>query len=95
MTRALLLALGLTFGLALPASAACYADYKAKRENPYQLQYGVIELAERDCSPGAAAAAIAARIAADGWQLLAVVSIFDEAGLAARRDSAGGFFLRY
>ena len=31
--------------LAQPAHAAgCYADYKAKQDNPLQLHYGVIEL---------------------------------------------------
>ena len=40
-----------TYGLAalvalagLPAAADCYADYKAKRDDPLQLHYGVIAL---------------------------------------------------
>jgi uncharacterized membrane protein len=93
-TLRLLLALALAL-TALPASAACYADYKAKRDAPLQLHYGVAEVPQGDCSPGAAAAALAPRLARDGWQLLTVVSVFDESGLDARRDSAGAYFLRY
>ena len=81
--------------LASPASAACYADYKAKREQPLQLHYGVAQVPDGACDPNAAAAEIQNRIAGDGWQLLTVVSVFDEAGLEARRESAGQFFLRY
>lgn len=83
---------------ALPAGAACYADYKAKRDDPLRLHYGVIALPDPACaSREAAAAAIAPRIAADGWTLLSVVSLFDEAGLndEKRRTSAGDYFLRY
>ncbi|MCC6304068.1 MAG: hypothetical protein IT545_02605, partial [Rhodobacteraceae bacterium] len=42
----LALALALGFGLAAAggAAAACYADYKAKREPPLQLHYGVMEI---------------------------------------------------
>lgn len=93
--RALLLASPLAVALAVPAGAACFADYKAKREAPLQLHYGVIELADRDCSREAAAAEIARRISGDGWQLLSVMSVFAEDGLAGRRDSAGAYFLRY
>lgn len=80
---------------AAPASAACFADYKAKRDAPFQLHYGVIEISAGACNPQAAAAEIAPRIGRDGWQLLAVVSVFDASGLDARRDAAGAFFLRY
>ena len=93
------------FGLAaltalagLPAAAECYADYKAKRDDPLKLHYGVIALPDTVCTkPKAAEAEIAERIAVDGWTLLSIVSIFDEAGLAdtERRANAGAFFLRY
>lgn len=93
------LALGALLALtALPAAAECYADYKAKRDNPLKLQYGVISLPDRACgSTEDAAEEIAARIAVDGWTLLDVVSIFDAAGLAdeKRKESAGDYFLRY
>ena len=96
--RALTLALtlALTFATALSASAACYADYKAKQDNPLRLQYGVIALDQADCKrPRRVQAAIAARIAQDGWTLLNVLSIFGPEGLAERKDSAGAYFLRY
>lgn len=77
------------------AGAACYADYKAKQDNPLQLHYGVVKLPDAACAPGPAADVIASRIARDGWQLLAVLSVFDDSGLAQRKDSAGQYFLRY
>jgi hypothetical protein len=76
------------------ASAACYADYKAKQDDPLRLQYGVAEITG-DCAPGPAAAELAPRLAADGWELLEVIGTFDETGLDERRESAGQFFLRY
>jgi hypothetical protein len=88
------LTLALTLA-ATTAEAACYADYKARRDQPYALAYGVIELPEAACNPGAAAAETARRIAVDGWQLLGIVSIFGPEGLEARRADAGAHFLRY
>ena len=78
------------------ASAACYGDYKAKRDNPLQLHYGVIELPQQACgSTEAARDVIASRIAVDDWTLLNVLGIFGQDGLAERRESAGRYFLRY
>ena len=74
--------------------AACYADYKAKRDNPLRLHYGVVEV-RGDCTAGNAADQLRSALARDGWQLLNVVSVFDDAGLDQRRDSAGEYFLRY
>jgi len=82
--------------IAGPAAASCYADYKAKQENPLKLHYGVIELPDRACgSRGDAAREIDKRIRKGGWQLLNVMSIFGQDGLAERKSSAGSFFLRY
>ncbi|MHC0052268.1 hypothetical protein [Actibacterium sp. D379-3] len=81
---------------ALPASAGCYADYKAKQETPLRLHYGVIELPDAACTGRPAAAReIEKRIARDGWKLLNVMSIFEKGGLAERKESAGKFYLRY
>jgi hypothetical protein len=80
--------------LAAPAQAQCYADYKAKQDNPLRLHYGVVEL-RGDCARGAARAEIAARIAREGWTLLNVVSVFGPEGLNERKDSAGPYFLRF
>lgn len=76
------------------AQAACFADYKAKKDDPLQLQYGVAEV-YGDCTTAQARSELAARLAADGWQLLEVVSTFDESGLEERRGNAGEYFLRY
>lgn len=88
-----LLALALLL-CAQAASAACFADYKASRGEPLRLQYGVAEV-RGPCDRGSAQAELAPRLAAAGWQLLEVVSTFDESGLEARRESAGEYFLRY
>jgi len=96
MMKHTLIALGLLAALASPASAACYADYKAKRGNPLKLHYGVVELPDTACgSVDAAAAQIASRIGRDGWVLLNVISIFENSGLEQRKDNAGDYFLRY
>lgn len=82
--------------VASPASAACYADYKAKQDNPLRLHYGVAELPDAACgSAGAAAAALAPRLAQNGWTLLNILSIFGPEGLEQRKDSAGSNYLRY
>jgi len=78
------------------AQAACYADYKAKKDGPLQLHYGVIELPQNACrSPGAASKVIAPRLAQAGWTLLNVMSVFDDSQLAGKKANAGQFFLRY
>lgn len=89
------LALIMALMAAAPASASCYADYKAKRDNPLRLHYGVIELPDSACSPDAAKNQIAQRISADGWKLLNILSIFQNDGLEERKTSAGQYFLRY
>ena len=86
------LALMLTSGA---AQAACFADYKAKMDNPLRLHYGVIEIPDIACSPGAAFNVIAPRVAGGGWQLLEVMSVFDASGLDARRADAGQYYLAF
>ena len=82
--------------LAGAAQAECYADYKAKREPPLQLAYGVAQVPQSACGSTAdAAAALAPRLAAAGWTLLSVVSLFGPDGLDERKASAGDQFLRY
>jgi hypothetical protein len=76
------------------AQAACYADYKAKQDGPLRLHYGVAEI-RGDCSIGSAENQLRDRLAGDGWQLLNVLGVFDDAGLDERKDSAGDYFLRY
>lgn len=88
--------LGLLTALALagPGHAAdCYADYKAKQDNPLRLHYGVARVSK--CSRPAAKAELSQRLAAQGWTLLNIVSVFDESGLAERKQSAGPNYLRF
>ena len=76
------------------AQAACYADYKAKRDGPLRLHYGVVEV-RGDCSVASAEAQLRSALSRDGWQLLNVLGVFDDGGLDRRKDSAGEYFLRY
>lgn len=79
-------------------SAGCYADYKAKKDGPLRLHYGVAKLSDSTCGPDlprSASATLSSRLAADGWRLLTVLSIFGPEGLEGRKDSAGTYFLRY
>jgi hypothetical protein len=76
------------------AQDACYADYKASRERPLELQYGVAEI-YGECTVREAERELEPRLAADDWQLLEVMDTFDEGGLEERRESAGEYYLRY
>ena len=90
----LLLVAVLLGGGASAAQAACFADYKAKREDaPLRLHYGVARV--RQCSTGAARDELTPRLARNGWTLLTVISVFDRQGLQERRADAGAYFLRY
>ena len=90
------LAAALALALAGPASAACYADYKAKRDDPLRLHYGVIELSDDACdNPAQAEREVADRIGENDWKLLNVLSTFGDKGLNKRKKSAGKFFLRF
>lgn len=80
--------------LASQASAACYADYKARQDEPYRLHYGVAEI-RGECTVAAATQELRARLASTTWHLLSVESVFDEDGLDERRQDAGQFFLRF
>ena len=80
--------------MASAAQAACYADYKAKQDNPLRLHYGVSEV-RGDCSVANAQSQLADRLSAAGWELLNVLSVFDDAQLDDKKDSAGEYFLRF
>ena len=81
-------------GGASAAQADCYADYKAKRDNPLRLHYGVAKAAG-DCSVAEAEVELRGKLSADDWQLLNVLGVFDDAGLEERKESAGEYYLRY
>lgn len=91
----LILSLAL-IGLSSQANATCYADYKASMDNPFRLHYGVILVPDNLCSTSAAWSNIAGRLAPSGWQLLEIMSIFDENGLTPRRIAdAGQYYLAF
>lgn len=81
--------------LAGPVSAECYADYKAKQDDPLRLHYGVAQVSDGNCSPGGAEGELLPRLSAAGWTLLNVLSTFGPEGLGERQASAGEFFLRF
>jgi hypothetical protein len=87
------LALVALMAFALPAQAACYAEYKASKDDPLRLHYGVMEVSA--CDPGAAKPEVKARLKAAGWKLLNVLSVFGPEGLDERKASAGEYFLRF
>ena len=78
------------------ASAACYADYKAKQEDPLRLHYGVMQVDANPCRMSRAVTrGVERRLSSGGWMLLQVESVFDETGLEGRKRDAGQFYLRY
>lgn len=88
---------GLLAAMALPSAgsaADCYADYKAKQNNPLKLHYGVIQI-RGACNKAAAQGEIQSRLAASGWTLLNVMAIFGPEGLQQRKANAGSYFLRF
>lgn len=76
------------------AQAQCFADYKAKQDNPLRLHYGVAQVSG-NCSARNAAQQLGPRLAAQGWTLLQIQSVFGPEGLDQRKNSAGQFYLRF
>ena len=66
-----LLALFATSGA---AQAACYAEYKAKRDNPFALYYDVAQISG-PCTVANAKAQLGASLARQGLTLLRVLSV--------------------
>ncbi len=88
-----LAALALT--LAAAAAAQCFADYKAKQDNPLRLQYGIVELPPAACDDRTAAARhVEDVLARHGWTLLQIESTFGPEGFEQRRARAGEIHLR-
>ncbi len=97
MKRLLTLATILALAAAAPASAACYADYKAKKsDGPLKLHYGVVQVSDAACNDrGRADREVRDKVARGGWTVLNVMSVFDESGLEQRKKSAAEYFLRF
>lgn len=95
MKNTVMTAVFLVLALAGQASAQCYADYKAKQDNPLRLQYGIIELPQAACASTQAARTYAEPvISRSGWTLLQIESIFDETEFQRRSANAGAIHLR-
>ncbi|WP_425044372.1 hypothetical protein [Primorskyibacter sp. S87] len=77
-----------------PAAAQCFADYKAKQDNPLKLHYGVMQLSQ-GCSKPEALEEIKTRLLSAGWTLLNVISVFGPEGLEERKSDAGPYYLRF
>ena len=91
----LLLAAGLS-AAASGASAACYAEYKARRDAPYGLHYGIMLLSDGGCpGRGEAEQAVRARLQAGGWALLDLTGLSQSEPSAQKRENAGAFYLRF
>ena len=97
MKRTIALLAPMLLPAATAAQGACFVDYKAKKDNPLRLHYGVMQVGEAACNqgPGAAAGDVAGRLQGGGWTLLNVVSAFREDGLEQRKASAADYFLRF
>ncbi len=92
--KTLLSSFGALCIMASAAHAACYADYKAKQDNPLRLHYGVAEV-RGECTSRNAQSQLADRLSSAGWELLNIVSVFDDGQLDDKKDSAGEYFLRF
>ena len=92
--KQILLILTLTLASAAAAQAQCFADYKAKKDAPLRLHYGVAQITGA-CNARSATGELAPRLAAQGWTLLQVQSVFGPEGLDQRKDSAGQYYLRF
>lgn len=92
--KPLLAALALAV-MAGPLHAACYADYRARMDNPLRLHYGIVQVPQNACSVGAATGVVSGRLASQGWTLVQVISVFDDSGLASRRADAGQYYLAF
>ncbi|MHA7852443.1 hypothetical protein [Roseovarius sp.] len=63
--------------LATGAQAACYVEFKAKKDNPLQLFHEVVRI-EGPCTQANARAQLQQRLARQGITLLKVMSVRDE-----------------
>lgn len=94
-----ILSLLLVWGLITASISSAQADdclyaYKAKRDNPLQLHYGVIAIEGR-CEAGAAEVEARQRLQASGWQLLVLLERVAPSKINQYRETAGEYFLRY
>lgn len=90
-----ILAFAALASLAAPAEAACYAQYRATRQNPVQLAYGVAAIPGNTCSAQAAAQYLQDRLSRSGWTLQNVLSTMTSNSAPANAGYTGGHYLAY
>ncbi len=77
------------------AQAACYADYKAKQENPLKLHYGIMKFDSVECTTSIVQKKVALRLLPHGWTLLNLLTVSRKLPTTQRKENAGENFLRY
>lgn len=84
----------LAVALAAPGAAAadCYVHYKAKRDVPYGLHYGIVRVT--GSCPSSPARTVQSQIASRGWALLGVVKVTTAPPTATEVSSAGPHYYR-
>ena len=92
--KRIVLSLVLICATAGAAAVYCFADYKAKQDDPLRLHYGVVQISGASNAANARAQ-LQNRLARGGWTLLQVMSVFGPEGLNQRKDSAGQYYLRF
>lgn len=90
-----LIATAIALSLPSGAWADCYVAYKAKRDNPLRLHYGVLSLSGSCGSASSTKSATQARLNAAGWTLLNVISASQNTPSQTMKANAGEHFLRY
>ncbi len=74
----------------------CYVDYKAKKNNPLRLHYGISKINTDLCeNRNAITLDLESRLQSSGWILLKLLDVFGNEGIDERKDSAGIYFLKY
>ena len=77
------------------ANAACYASYKAKRDDPLKLHYGVMQLPDQQCTMKTAAKAAGLRLLPHGWILLNLLTVSLKTPTPTEKENAGENLFRY
>ena len=72
--RSLLAAMALALA-GTAAQAACLAEYKAVRDNPFDLTYGVMRVPGSTCTKAAVRAFVVSRLRSKGWNDVQIISV--------------------
>jgi len=82
--------------LAGTADAACYVEYKAKKDNPLNLHYGFMDASDSSrCSATDVTQSVERRLARHGWTLLTILNASATPPSDQQREVAGDYFLRF